>query len=153
MNSPLDKSYWDDCQTLGKIEGHLMATFITIHRMVIEDDSKNEIEYIKTNLLDLERTPTITVKQEEQDSEHLLIDLLDSSGNKISADELDDLEKEGRRKKGKGRKSYWGCRRTRTILNLESCRLLTMHPPRNSPSWTIKQKDQHFEIQNSEELD
>jgi hypothetical protein len=79
IDSPLDESSWDDCLTFAEIEGRLMVTFITINQTVMVDDTDNEIEYIKTNPLNLERTSTIRVKQEEEDSEHLVIDLLDNS--------------------------------------------------------------------------
>jgi len=49
---------------------------------------------IKTNPLNLERTLTIRVKQEDKDSEPLVIDLLDSSEDEISCNELDDMEEE-----------------------------------------------------------
>jgi hypothetical protein len=38
------------------------------------DDTDNEIEYIKTNALNLERTSTIRVKLEEEESETSVID-------------------------------------------------------------------------------
>jgi len=61
--SPLDESSWEDCLTFAEIEGRLMVTFVTINKTVMVDDTDNEIEYIKTNPLNLERTSTIRVKQ------------------------------------------------------------------------------------------
>jgi hypothetical protein len=45
-----------------------MVTFVTINKTVMVDDTDNEIEYIKTNPLNLERTSTIRVKHEDEDS-------------------------------------------------------------------------------------
>jgi hypothetical protein len=94
IDSPLDESSWDDCPTFAEIEGRLMVTFITINKSVMVDDTDSEIEYIKTNPLNLERTSTITVKQEEEDSETSVIDIQDSSEDETSGDELDDIEEE-----------------------------------------------------------
>jgi len=68
IDSPLNESSWDDCLIFAGIEGHLMVTFVTINKTVMVDDSDNEIEYMKTNPLDLERTSTIRMKQEDEDS-------------------------------------------------------------------------------------
>jgi len=97
IDSPLDESSWDDCLTFAEIEGHLMLTFVTINKTVMVDDTDNEIEYIKTNPLNLERISTIRVKQEDEDSETSVVDLLDSSEDETSGDELDDMEEEGER--------------------------------------------------------
>jgi len=51
-----------------------MVTFVTLNKTVIVDDTDNEIEYIKANPINLERTPTIRVKQEKEDSDALFID-------------------------------------------------------------------------------
>jgi len=51
-----------------------METFITIYKTVMEDDTDNEIKYVKTNPLNVERISTITVKQVDEDSEPLGID-------------------------------------------------------------------------------
>jgi len=81
IESPLDEWSWEDSLTIAKIEGRLMVTFITINKTVMVDDSDNEIEYIKTNPIDLEITSTIRVNHEEEDNEPLVIDVLDSSEN------------------------------------------------------------------------
>jgi len=94
IDSPLYESSWDDCLTFAEIEGGLMVTFVTINKTVMVDDNDNEIEYIKTNPLNLERTSTIRVKQEDEDRETSVIDLLDSSKDKTSCDELDHMEEE-----------------------------------------------------------
>ena len=69
IDSPLDKSSWDNCLTIAEIEGHLMVTFMTINKPVMVDDADNEISYIKSNPLNLERISTIWVNQENIDSE------------------------------------------------------------------------------------
>jgi hypothetical protein len=61
------------------------------------DDTDNEIEYIKTNPLNLERTSTIRVKQYDKDSETSVIDLRDSSEDEPSGNELDDEKEEEER--------------------------------------------------------
>jgi len=58
------------------------------------DDTDNEIEYIMTNSLNLEQTSTIRVKQDDEDSETSVIDLLDGSEDETRVDDLDDMEEE-----------------------------------------------------------
>jgi len=65
----LDEWSWDNCLTFGEIEGCLMVTFVTINKTVMVEDTDNEIEYIMTNPINLERTSTSRVKQEDDDSE------------------------------------------------------------------------------------
>jgi len=91
IDSPLDESSWDDCRSFAKIEGCLIVTFVTINNTVMLDDTDNEMEYIKNNSLNLEWTSSIRVRQEDEDSEPRVIDLLDSSGDEMSADELNDM--------------------------------------------------------------
>jgi hypothetical protein len=69
IDSPLDESGWDDCLTLAQIEGCQIVTFVTIIKTVMVDNTDNEIEYIETNPLNQQRTLTIGVKQEVEDSE------------------------------------------------------------------------------------
>ena len=69
IDSPLDEWSWDNCLTFGEIEGCLMVTFLTINKMVMVEDTDNEIEYIMTNPINLERTSTSRVKQEDDASE------------------------------------------------------------------------------------
>ena len=104
IDSPLGESSWDDCLTLAEIEGRLIVTFFTMNKTVMVDDRDNEIEYIKTDPLNLEQTLSIGVKQKDDESEPLVIDLLDSSEDEISGDELDDMEEEG----GEGREEVPG---------------------------------------------
>ena len=91
INSPLDELSWDDYLTIAEIEGRLMVKFGAINKMVIMDESNNEIEFIKTNPLNLERVSTISVKEEDEDCKPSVLDLLDSSGDEISANALDVL--------------------------------------------------------------
>jgi len=51
-----------------------MVTFVTSNKTVMLDDTDNQIEYITTSPLNLERTSTIRVKQEDEDSETSVID-------------------------------------------------------------------------------
>jgi len=44
-----------------EIYDHLSVTFIANNKMVIMDDANNEIEYVKTNLLNLQQTLAIRV--------------------------------------------------------------------------------------------
>jgi hypothetical protein len=147
----LDESSWDDCLTFAEIEGCLMVTCVTINKSVMVDDTDNQIEYIKTNPLNLERTSTIRVKQEEEDSEPLVIDLLDSSEDEISGDELDDTEEEEAEEEvedGKGELPEISEDNSEPGIMP-----ITNNPsPRNPPSRTAELEDQDFEIQNVEEL-
>jgi hypothetical protein len=152
IDSPLDESSCDDCLTLAEIEGRLMVTFITINKTVMVDDTNNEIEYIKTNPLNLERTSTIRVKQEEEDSEPLVIDLLDSSEDEISGDELDDMEEEEEEEEEEeGKEALPGMSEDDSEPGIMP--ITNNAPPRNPPSRTVELEDQDFEIQNAEELD
>jgi hypothetical protein len=60
-----------------------MGTFVTMNMTVMVDNTDNEIEYIQTNTLRLEQTSTMRVKQEDDDRDSLVIDLLDSSKDNI----------------------------------------------------------------------
>jgi hypothetical protein len=60
-----------------------MGTFVTMNMTVMVDNTKNQIEYIQTNTLRLEQTSTMRVKQEDDDSDSLVIDLLHSSKDNI----------------------------------------------------------------------
>ena len=127
IDIPLIKSSWEDCLTLTKNACALIVTFNTINHIVMLDDTNNEIEYIKTNLVNLTCTLTVRMKQEVRDSELLSINVLHSSGNIISTDELH--HRRGRSSRGKGNwmKDYWWWRRNRFISNWGSCQLLTKH--------------------------
>jgi len=86
IDSPLDESSSDDCLTFAEIERRLMVTIVTINKTVMVDDTDNEIEYIKTNPLNLERTSTIRVKLEDDASETSVIHLLNSPEDETSGD-------------------------------------------------------------------
>jgi hypothetical protein len=105
IDSPLDESSWNDCLTCDDNEGRLMVTFINIIKVVMVDDTDNKIKYIKTNPVNQEGTSMIRVKQDDQDHQPLLIDLLDSSKDKISGNELDDMEGE---EEGEGKEELPG---------------------------------------------
>ena len=72
----------------------VVVTFITINETLMVGDSEIEIEYIITYHLNLEQTIIIGVKQEEVASEHIVIDLLKSSENKISGGEFDIIQED-----------------------------------------------------------
>jgi hypothetical protein len=60
-----------------------MGTVVTMNMTVKVDNTDNEIECIQTNTLRLEQSSTMRVKQEDDDSDSLVIDLLDSSKDNI----------------------------------------------------------------------
>jgi len=94
IESPLNELSWHDCLSFAEIEGCVMRTSVTINDTVMVDATDNDIEYIKTNLLNLQWTPTIRVKQEDEDSESLVFHSLDSSQDESSADEFDHMKNE-----------------------------------------------------------
>jgi len=83
IDSPWDESNCNNYLTFAKIDGCLMVTFAVINQMVIVEDTDNAIGYIKTNPLNLERTSTIRVKQEDQDSESIHMELLHQQNAKL----------------------------------------------------------------------
>ena len=150
IDSPLDESSWDDCLTFAEIEGRLMLTFVTINKTVMVDDTDNEIEYIKTNPLNLERISTIRVKQEDEDSETSVIDLLDSSEDETSGDELDDMEDE---EEGEEKEEVPGMPGDQDDSDPGIMPITNNALPSHSSGRTAEQEDQDFDIQNAEELD
>jgi hypothetical protein len=146
----LDESSWDDLLTFAEIEGRLMVTFVTINKTVMLDDTDNEIEYIKTNPLNLEQTSTIRVKQEDKDSETSVIDLLDSSENETSGDKLDDLEEE---EEGKGKEELPGVPEDQDDSDPVIMPITNNTLPGHSSGRNAEHEDQDFDIQNAEELD
>jgi hypothetical protein len=149
IDSPLDKSSWDDCLTCAEIERCLMVTFVTSNKTVMVDHTDNEIEYIKTNPLNLEQTSTIRVKQEDEDIETSGIDLLDSSEEETSGDELDDMEQE---EEGEGNEELPGMPEDQDDSDPGIMPITNIALPSNSPGRTAEQEDQDFAIQNAEEL-
>jgi len=127
-----------------------MVTFATIIKTVMVDDTDNEIEYIMIITLNLEQSSTIRVKQEDDDSEPLGIDLLDCSGDEISADELTEMEEE---EEGIGNDELPGLPEDQDDSDLGLMPITHNTPLSNSPGWTLKLEDQDFDIQNAEELD
>jgi len=150
IDSPLDESSWDDCLTFAEFEGRLMVTFVTINKTVMVDDTDNEIEYIKTIPLNLERTSTIRVKQEDRDSETSVIDVLDSSEDETSGDELDDMEEE---EEGEGKEELPGMPEDQDDSDLGLMPITNNAIPSHSSGRTAKREDQDLDIQNAEELD
>jgi len=111
--------------------------------MVMVDNTNNEIDYIQPNPFNHEQTLRMRVKQEDEDSEPLVIDLLDSSGDEISADELEEMgEKEG----GEGKQELLGMPEDKDDSPLGIMGITNNVPPRNSASHTVKQKVQDVEI-------
>jgi len=135
IDSPLDELSRNNCLTSAEIEARLMVTFVTINHTVMVDDTNNGIEYIKTNPLNMEPTLTIRVKQEAEECESLLIDLLDSSENEISGDSLTDNEEE---EEGKEQRKEELLRMLEDNSELGIRPITTNAPPRNSPSHTVK---------------
>jgi len=150
IDSPLDESSWDDCLTFTEIEGRLIVTFVTINKTVMVDDTDNEIEYIKTNPLNLERTSTIGVKQEDEDSETSVIDLLDSSEDETSGNELDDMEEE---EEGEGNEELLGMPEDQDDSDQGMMPIANNALPSHSSVRTAEQEDQDFDIQQAEEFD
>jgi hypothetical protein len=150
VDSLLDKLSWDDCLTIAQIEGCLMVPFITINKMVMVDDTNNEIEYIKTILHNLEQTSTSRVKQVDEDSHPSVIDLLDSSEEEISGNELDGMQEQ---QEGKGKEELPGIPEDQDDSDL-GIMLITNNAPRSHyPGPTVKHKHHDFDIQYVEELD
>jgi hypothetical protein len=146
----LDESSCDYCLTFAEFEGRLIVTFVSNNRTVMVDDTDNEIEYIKTTPLNLERTLTIRVKQEDEDSDPSVIDLLVSTEAEISGDELDDMkaEEEGARKEElPGRTGDHDSSNPR-IMQITNNAL-----PSNSSGRTAEKEDKDFDIQNAKQLD
>jgi len=150
IDSPLDESSWNYCLTLTEIEGRLMVTFVTTNKMVMVDDTDNEIKYNKTISLNLEWTSTIRVKQEDDDSDPLVIDLVGSSEDKISGNDLDDMEEE---EEGEGKEEKPGMLADQDDSDLGIMPITINTPWSHSPSWTVQQEDQDFDIQNPDKLD
>jgi len=150
IDSPLDKLSCDKCLTFTEIEGHLMVKFITINKKHMVGDTDNEIEYIKTNPVNLEGTSTIRVKQEDECSEPLDIDVLDNSSNEISADELDNMAAE---EEGEGKEELPAILEDQEESNLGIMPIIKNALQSHCPSCTVKHEGQDFDIQNVEELD
>lgn len=71
-----------------QVEGHLIVMYITINKLVMVDNTENEIQYIKTNPINLECLLTIWVKLEDGESKPLCIELLDSIKSEIIGDQF-----------------------------------------------------------------
>jgi hypothetical protein len=151
INSPLEGSSWNNCLTIARNEGRLMVTFVTIKKTVMVDDTENEIEYIKTNLLKLERTSTIRVKQEGENSEPWVIDILDSSEDEISRDELDDTEEEEEvEKEEEGTEEIVWMSEDDSESGI--IWIKNNEPTRDPPCHNVELEHKDFEIQNAPEL-
>jgi hypothetical protein len=150
IDSPLAESSCNNCLTFAEIAGRLWVTFVTIIKTVMMDDTDNEIEYIKTNPLNLAQTSTIRVKQEDDACEPSVIDLLDSYKDEISCDELDNMEKE---EEGEWKEELVGMTEDQDNSDPVIMLITNNAPPRHFSSRTAEQEDQDFNIQNSEELD
>ena len=150
INSPLDESSWNGCLTFAEIEGRLMMTFVTINKTVMVDNTDKEMQYIKTNPLNLEQTSTIRVKQEDEDSEPSVIDILDSCEDQISCDELDDMEQE---EEGEGKEEPPGMPEDQDDSDLGIMPITNHALPSHSSGQTVKQEVHNFDIQTAEELD
>jgi len=150
IDCPWDKSSSDNCLTFAEIEGRHMVPFVTINKTVMVDDTDNEMEYIKTNPLNLEQKSTIRVKQADKDCETLVIDILDSSEDEIGADELYDMEEE---EEEEGKEELPGMREDQDDSDLGIMPITNNALLCYSSSRTVEQEDQEFNIQDTEELD
>jgi hypothetical protein len=90
------------------------------------------------------------VKQEDEDSETSVIDLLDSSEDETGGDELDDMEVE---EEGEGKEELPGMPEDQDDSDLGIMPITNNALPSHSSEWTAKKEEQHFDIQNTEELD
>jgi len=150
IDSPLDESSWDDCLTFAETVGCLMVTFVTMNKTVMVDDTDNDIKYINTNPLNLEPRSTFRVKQEDKGSELWVIGLLDNSEDEISGDELDDMREED---KGYGNEELPGMPQDQNNSDLGIMLMNNNAQLSHSPSRTVEQEYQDFDIQNAEQLD
>jgi hypothetical protein len=92
------------------------------------------------------------VTQEEEDIKPLVIDLLDSSEEEISGDELDDTEETEEQEEEEEEKEVLpGMSEDDSEQGFMP--ITTNAPRKNPPSHTVELEDQHFLIQNPEELD
>jgi len=117
--------------------------------MAMVDDRDNEITHTKTNPVNLEWRSTIWVKEEEEDSEPLLLNLLHKSENEIGGDAFPDMEDE--EEEVEGMEQLPGM-----LEDGSEVRIMPINnnaAPRNPPSNTLKPEYYDFEIQNTEESD
>jgi hypothetical protein len=94
------------------------------------------------------------VNHKEDDSESLVIDLLDRSEDQISGDELDDTEEEEEEveeEEDNGKKELPGM--SEDITEPGSMPITNNSTPRNPLRCIVELEDQDFEIHNAEELD
>jgi hypothetical protein len=127
-----------------------MVTSVTINKTAMVADTDNEIKYIQTNSLNLERTSTMRVKQDDQGSESSVIDLLDNPEDEISGDKLDNMEEE---EEGEEEEELPGMPEDQDDPDPEIMLITNNTLPSHSSDRTAKQEDQDFDIQNAEELD
>jgi len=83
------------------------------------------------------------VKQEDEDTKHWVIDSVDSSRDKISADELDDMEDGDDRERKEEQPGMPGHQDNSNRGIMPST---NNAPPSHSPSRTVEQEDQDFDI-------
>jgi hypothetical protein len=126
------------------------VTFVSINKTVIVDYPDNEMQYIITNPHNLERSSTVRVKQEHQHCEALVIYLLYSSEDKISVNELEDMEEE---EEGEGKELQLGMPEHQD--DSHSGIMLITHdaPPSLSIGRTVKHEHQDFNFQYADQLD
>jgi len=90
------------------------------------------------------------VKQDNKDSNPLVIDFVDSSEEEIMGDELDDMEEND---VGEGTEEQPGMPADQDDSD-PGIMLITINTPwSHSPSTTVEQEDQDFDIQNLDKLD
>jgi hypothetical protein len=90
------------------------------------------------------------VKQEDEDSQHSVIDLLDSSKHIISGNELDDMEE---KEEGQGNEELLGMPEDQNNSDPGIMPIAKNVLPSHSHGWTVEQEDLDFNIQNGDELD
>jgi hypothetical protein len=86
---------------------------------------------------------TIRFKQEGQDSEPLVIDLLDGSEDEISGDESGDMEEE---EEGEGKKVLLGMPKVQDDSDLGIMPITINLVPSDFSSWTVEPEDPDFDL-------
>jgi len=92
MDSPLDEPSWENCLTFTESVKNQIVIFIYNIMTDMVNNTHNEIEYIRIIPLHMVWKLGIMVKQDDEDCQLLLMDILDSSRNEISVDEFVNMQ-------------------------------------------------------------
>lgn len=136
IDSLLNESCKDDCLTFTEIEGRLILTFIRIITTFMVDDTDNGMEYIDTNHHKIEQMSTSGANQEDNNIKPLVIDLLDSSGDGISATESDNIKEQ---EEGEGKKEIPQIVEDQDNSELGIIPITDNAPLSHSADWTVEQ--------------